>query len=147
VHTRSKIAFWCYVIAMIGPAVWGVMFLFRSEFMPYHADAVGMPWSEVPEPFRILIMALLKLAGGGWLTVAIAEFVLLLVPFRQGARWALWAVPSLGLLHFAGVCNAMAHVTLNTPATPPWGATIASVALILIGAALSIPGQAKSRGA
>jgi hypothetical protein len=147
VHTRSKIAFWCYVVAMVGPAVWGVMFLLRSDFMPYHAVAVGMPWSDVPGPFRVLIMALLKLAGGGWLTVAVAEFVLLLVPFRQGARWALWTVPCLGLLPFAGVCNAMAHVTLNTPATPPWGATIASIALILIGAVLSIPAPAKSRGA
>jgi hypothetical protein len=146
VPTRSKIAFSCYVVAMAGPAVWGVRFLFRSDFMPYHAVAVGMPWSEVPGPFRILIMALLKLAGGGWLTLAVAEFVLLLIPFRQGARWALWAVPSLGLLHFAGVCNAMAHVTLNTPAMPPWGATVASIALILIGAVLSIPREAKSRG-
>jgi hypothetical protein len=120
------------------------MFLFRSDFMPYHAAAVGMPWSEVPEPFQILIMALLKLAGGGWITVAISQLVLLLVPFRQGARWALWAVPSLGLLHYAGVCNAMAHVTLNTAATPPWIPTIASIVLILVGAALTIPGRVKS---
>jgi hypothetical protein len=142
--TRAKIAFWCYVSAMVGPGVWGAMFLLRSDFMPYHAAAVDMPWSEVPGPFQILIMALLKLAGGGWITVALAEFVLLLVPFRQGARWALWAVPSLALVHFAGVCNAMAHVTLHTTATPPWGATIGSVVLVLVGAALSIPGQAKS---
>ena len=145
--TRNKIAFWCYVVALVGPGVFGVMFLLRSDFMPYHADAVGMPWSEVSAPFQILIMALLKLAGGGWITVAVAEFVLLLIPFRQGARWALWAVPSLALLHYAGVCNAMAHVTLNTTATPPWGATIASIALVLLGAVLSIPYQAKRSAA
>jgi hypothetical protein len=145
VSTRNKIAFWCYVVALVGPGVFGVMFLLRSDFMPYHADAVGMPWSEVSAPFQILIMALLKLAGGSWITVAVAEFVLLLIPFRQGARWALWAVPSLALLHYAGVCNAMAHVTLNTTATPPWGATIASIAFVLLGAALSIPGQTRSR--
>jgi hypothetical protein len=104
------------------------------------------PWSEVPAPLQILIMALLKLAGGAWLTVAVAQLVLLLVPFRQGARWARWAVPSLGLLHYAGVCNAMAHVTLNTPATPPWGPTMAAIALLLVGAGLSIPGQGKSGG-
>lgn len=48
--------------------------------MPYHADAVGMRWSEVPRPFQILTLALLKLAGGAWLTVAAAELVLLLGP-------------------------------------------------------------------
>jgi len=144
VNTRSKIAFWCYISAMAGAGIFGVMFLFRREFMPYHADAVGMPWSDVPAQFQILILALLKLAGGAWLTVAVAALVLLLVPFRHGAPWARWAVPSLGLLHYAGVSIAMAHVTLNTSASPPWGPTIASVVLILAGAALSIPARSKS---
>jgi hypothetical protein len=136
---RAKIAFWCYVLAMAGPGVWGIMFLTRSEFMPYHADAVGVPWSEVPRPFQVLILGLLKLAGGAWLTVAVAQFVLLLGPFRQGSRWAQWAVPAIGLLHYVGVVVAMAHVTINSPASPPWGAAIASVLLVLAGAALSLP--------
>jgi hypothetical protein len=114
------------------------MFLTRSEFMPYHADAVGVPWSEVPRPFQVLILGLLKLAGGAWLTVAVGQFVLLLGPFRRGERWALWAVPALGLLHYAGVAIAMTHVSRNTPASPPWAAAIASVLLIITGAALSI---------
>jgi hypothetical protein len=114
--------------------------------MPYHAVAAGMPWAEVPGTLQVLILGLLKLAGSGWLTTAVAEFVLLLIPFRQGARWALWAVPSLGLLHYAGVFHAMAHVTLNTRAVPPWGVAISSVVLILGGASLSIPGRAQ-RGA
>jgi hypothetical protein len=142
VITKTKIALFCYLVAIAGPGIFGFIFLFRGEFMPYHAEAVGMPWAQVPRPFQILIMALLKLAGGAWLTVAVAELVLLLIPFRQGARWALWAVPLLGLLHYAGVCIAMAHVTLNTSAAPPWVATIASAVLLLVGAALSIPRRA-----
>lgn len=143
-NTRLKLAFWCYLLAMAGPAVFGVVFLTRDEFMPYHAGAVGMRWPEVPRPFQILILALLKLAGGAWLTVAAAEFVLLLGPFRQGVRWALWAVPGLGLLHYAGVVVAMTHVAVNTPATPPWGATIASILVILAGAAMSLTSRLKS---
>jgi hypothetical protein len=139
VNVRTKIALSCYLIAMAGPGIFGVIFLVRNEFMPYHADAVGMPWSEVPRSFQTLIMALLKPAGGAWLTIAVAQLVVLFVPFRQNARWALWAVPSLGLLHYAGVSVAMAHVTLNTDATPPWIPTIASMVLLMIGAALTIP--------
>jgi hypothetical protein len=144
VNTRLKLAFWCYLLAMAGPAVFGIVFLTRNEFMPYHADAVGMRWTEVPRPFQVLILALLKLAGGAWLTVAVAEFILLLGPFRQGVRWALWAVPSLGLLHYAGVAIAMTHVTLNTPASPPWIATIASSVVILAAAAISLTCSPKS---
>lgn len=75
-NRKIKIAFLCYLLAMAGPALFGVMFMVRSEFMPYHAEAVGMRWPEVPRPFQTLIMALLKLAGGAWLTVAVAELVL-----------------------------------------------------------------------
>jgi hypothetical protein len=146
VSARLTIAFWCYVLAIAGSGVFGVIFLLRDEFMPYHAVAAGMPWSEVPRSFQILIMALLKLSGGAWLTTATAAFLVLLIPFRQGARWALWAVPLLGLLHYAGVFNAMAYVTLNTEAAPPWGASIASVILIVIGAVLSIPAESKRGG-
>ena len=141
-NTRSRIAFWCYLLSIVGTGVVGLSFILRYEFMPYHSVAVGMPWSQVPDPFQILIMGLLRLAGGAWFTVAIAELWLLLIPFRQGARWAIWAVPAVGLLHYAGVANAMAHVTLNTDAVPPWGPSMVSVVLILTGAALSIPGGA-----
>jgi hypothetical protein len=146
VNTKTTIALLCYVGAMAGPGIFGLMFLFRSEFMPYHADAVGVPWPEVPKPFQTLILALLKLAGGAWLTVAVAELVLLFGPFRHGARWTLWAVPALGLLHWAGVCYAMAYVTLNTPARPPWIPAIASITLLLAGAALSMSAERQLGG-
>ncbi len=143
--TKNKIAFWCYFLAIIaGPAAWGIMFLLRSEFMPYHSVAVGMPWAEVPGPFKILILALLKIVGGAWVTIAASFFVLLFIPFRQGASWARWAIPSLGLLYCAAVCNAMAHVTLNTNAVPPWGPALAGAALIVAGALLSIPAPGTS---
>ena len=70
--------------------------------------------------------------------------MLLLGPFRQRVRWALWAVPGLGLLHYAGVVVAMTHVAVNTPASPPWGATIAGILIILVGAAMSLSGRVKS---
>ena len=117
-NTRPRTAFWCYFVAMAGPGAWGIMCLLRDEFMPYHSAAVGVSWSEVPGAFQGLILALLKLVGAAWLTGAAAVLVMLLVPFRQGVRWTHWAIPSLALLHCAGVVDAMLHVALNTSAVP-----------------------------
>ena len=145
-NTRSLIAFWCYFVALIAPAAWGIMFLFRDEFMPYHAAAVSMPWGQVPETFQVLILALLKLVGAAWFTSAVAVLLLLLVPFRQGSKWARWAVPSLALLHYSGVFTAMTYVARNSPATPPWNFALAGAALVLAGASLSIPRRSDAQG-
>jgi hypothetical protein len=117
---RLRFAFWCYVFLLVSLAAWGIGFLLRSEFTSYHSVAVGLPWSEVPRNFQILILALIKLAGGLWVAFTLCVSVILLVPFRQGARWALWAVPLLLIAQYCAPMPAMALVTLNTPATPPW---------------------------
>jgi hypothetical protein len=128
-----RIAFGCYLVAIAGLGAWGFVFLLRSEFMPYHAVAVGMPWSEVPHPFQVLILTLYKLAGGAWVVIGLSLLLLLFGPFKQGALWAKRAIPALILIHGAGVMNAMAYITLNTPATPPWNFTLAVIALTVFG--------------
>ena len=140
--TRWKLAFACYLVAIAGLGAWGGVFLLRSEFMPYHAVAVGMPWAEVPAPFQVLVLALYKLAGGAWVVIAAALLVLLLGPFRHGARWARHALPALILLHGFGVINAMTYITMHSPAMPPWKFTIATMALTVVGYVLSA-GQGK----
>ena len=63
-NTRMKAAFWSYLIALLLLAIFGLIYLFRPQFMPYHGDAVGMSWEEVPHAFRILIIALMKSLDG-----------------------------------------------------------------------------------
>jgi hypothetical protein len=139
--TRMKMAFGCYMAAIAGLGAWGFVFLLRTEFMPYHVVAVGMPWSEVPHPFQVLVLTLYKLAGGAWVVIALSLLVLLLGPFRQGAVWAQRAIPALILIQGAGVMNAMAYITLNSPATPPWTFTIAVIVITVVGFFLSVGQQ------
>ena len=136
--TRMKFAFWTYLLLMVAGAAWGIGFLLRSEFTPYHAAAAGVPWSEVPVNFQIVILALTKLAGGLWVAFTLCIFVLLFMPFRQGARWALWAVPLLMLAQYVAPMPAMIHLTTNTPATPPWTLTIGCIVVTLIALFVSV---------
>jgi hypothetical protein len=53
---RMKIAFGCHLLATLILATFGLIYLFRPEFMPYHAVAVGMPWAEVSPSFQVLIL-------------------------------------------------------------------------------------------
>ncbi len=135
---KIQIAFWLYLAIVVPLAGWGVRFLLRDEFLPYHSVAVGMPWAEVPSNFQLLIMALIKLVGGLWVAFAFAMVAILLVPFRQGAPWALWAVPVLLLVQLGGTANAMRQVILKTSAKPPLNIVIGSSVMVLIALALTI---------
>jgi hypothetical protein len=136
--TRMKIAFGCYFLAGLILVGFGVTYLLRSEFMPYHATAIAMPWSDVPPYFQTLILALMKALGGTYVALALALYLILLVPFRQGAVWALWTTPLIGIIQSAATLYAMSHVALNTPATPPFIAPIAGALLSVVAFVLSI---------
>ncbi|MFP4039175.1 MAG: hypothetical protein ACLFS7_01425 [Desulfosudaceae bacterium] len=142
-NKKNRIVFCCYLIVLVGLTVAGFIYLFRDEFMPYHSVAVGLPWAEVPAPFKLLILALMKVVGGAWLVIALALLIILLGPFRRGAGWTRWALPVLLTATYAGMSNAMSLVTINTPAMPPWSFVMASLALILVAVLFSIlPGKA-----
>jgi hypothetical protein len=138
VNTRMKAAFGCHLAAILIVIAFGFTYLFRTEFMPYHAVAVGVPWDQVNLSFQVLILGLMRAVGGACFAVAVLELILLLVPFRQGAVWARWTIPAGGLVMSAAALYAMTYVALHTPATPPWIAPAAGALLLVIGLLLSL---------
>ena len=142
-NTKMRIAFGCHLLATLLMAAFGLTYVVMGEFMPYHAVAVGVAWSEVALPFQVLILALMRAAGGAGLAVVVLELFLLFVPFRLGAMWARWAIPTGGLVISFGALYAMVYVSLNTQATPPLIAPVAGILLFVAGLALSL-GQPKA---
>ncbi|NJL45230.1 MAG: hypothetical protein HC922_04710 [Leptolyngbyaceae cyanobacterium SM2_3_12] len=94
----TRLAFGCHLVAALLLSLFGFVYLFRPEFMPYHAVALSRDWDAVERPVQILILALMRVVGGAWLATALAVMILLLIPFRQGAPWARWAIPAAGLV-------------------------------------------------
>jgi len=137
-NTRMKVAFWCYALGTLIVTAFGIVYLVRPEFMPYHSVAVGLPWTAVDPSFQVLILALMRAVGSACLALAILEWILLLIPFRQGARWATWTIAASGLVMCAGSLYAMLLVALNTPASPPWMGPVVGAALLVAGLMLSL---------
>ena len=88
--------------------------------------------------FQGVILALTRLAGGLWVATALAILVVLLVPFRRGARWALWAVPLLMRAQYVAPMPAMAHLSTHSAATPPWALTLGCIVVTLVAFAVSV---------
>lgn len=135
---KMKVAFGCHLIAMSIVAAFGLAYLLPGEFMPHHAVAIGMSWEAVSAPLQFLILGLMRAVGVACLAVFALALFILLVPFRQGAVWARWALPAGGLLLAAGSLYPMVFLAMNTPAKPLWMGPAAGAVLILAGLVLSL---------
>ena len=133
-----KIAFGCHLVAALLLLAFGLVYLFRPEFMPYHADAVAREWSAVERPYQILVLALMRATGGAWLATAMAMVILLFVPFRQGHKWARWTIPAIGLVVSGPAFYATTYVRQHTPGNPPWMAVVVGILLSIAGLVLSL---------
>jgi hypothetical protein len=139
-----KLAFTCHLLGALLLSVFGLVYLFRPEFMPYHADAVALGWSEVEPSFQVLILALMRVVGGAWLAAAMAIVILLFFPFRRGEKWACWAIIIVGMCASVPSLYATVYVTQNTPATAPWAVASVGILLFIVGFALSL-GASKNK--
>lgn len=140
---RMKFGFRCHLIAMILLGGIGLVYLFQSQFMQYQAIAVGKTWIEMDPASQILWLALMRFIGGAWIATALAMGIVLFIPFRQGMRWARWAVPAIGLIALLPAFYAMLSISLNTPAVAPWRSVGLTIVLLIVGFMLSLEPEKK----
>lgn len=126
ISVRRKIAARTYGAVAIGSFVFGLIYLFRNSFMPYHSVAVGKDWDAVDPAMQVLLLALIHAAGGAMVAVGVLAFSLAYFALPAGERWARIVLPA-GLLVFYGTAlYATLSVLSGTPAAPPWyGAALA----------------------
>ena len=136
--TSCIAAFICYLVAAIGSIGFGLVYLARSTFMPYHRDAISTPWEKLEKPYQALFLGLIKVAGGGFLVSGLSVVFMTLFPFRAGEEWVRFAIPIVGLSMAFPVLFATVHVRRHTPASPPVGTTLITIALLLVGFTLSM---------
>lgn len=137
-NNRMKASFWIYLLASLLLAVFGSIYLFRSQFMSHHAVAVGMSWDQVPQGFQIIIIALMKALGGAQLSTFVAFWAILLVPFRKGERWAKYMLPVIAFVNQIPALYATLYFRANTTAEPPWMAVVVAIVLTVVGFLLSL---------
>jgi hypothetical protein len=139
VSTAAKVAFGCYLVVALLAIAFGVRYVLRREFLPYQRAAVGSRWEELPSGLQVLLLATLRVSGGGFLATGLAVLILLAVPYRAGELWARWAIPVVGLAAALPAMRGAYLLRTRTPARPPWASVIA-VVLLVLGALVSIAG-------
>jgi hypothetical protein len=111
----------------------GLFYLLRSSFMPYHEEAISRHWEDVEPATRYLLLALMRATAGGFISTAIAIAFLQYKLTRHNLFWFPFFILVLGTIHMVCSLYAILIVYMNTAGRPP-------IALDLIGEALLITG-------
>jgi hypothetical protein len=113
-------------------------FLTATEFFPYHAAASGIEWQNVEPGLQTVLLAVFRICGAGWLTVAVALVLLIVFPFgKRDEGWSYVAIPLLSLIFWGITFGTTMHVAMTTPATPPWRGSLICIAVTLLSTLLA----------
>jgi hypothetical protein len=127
---KRKIAFVVYFLS--APLLEGLIYLFSTEFLPYHQESIGVALSDLSPNFQVLFLAFLKATGAGMVCVGIAMLIILFIPFRRGDSWARWAISAIGILYYLLATYISLMVLLKTPGKPPWFINVFGIILLVL---------------
>ncbi len=132
-----------YGVTAVVSLVLGSIYLFSSQFMPYHAEALSTDWEQLDSATQTLLLALMDVAGAGWLALGTGLLVLIFLPFRNNRKWAGYLIPALILLFYMPTLLATLNVLNQTPANPPWYGNAIALASALVGVIIDRPWRYK----
>jgi hypothetical protein len=121
--------------------VFGVRYMRRDAFLPYHAAVAGKSWPELDPGVQVVILGMLRIIGGGFVTLGVT-LLWLYFALHEGARWAPWAIltisaAALGPMLYVAIKFRSFRPDAQTPVRP----TLAMMVLIVLGVGLSILAQ------
>ena len=116
----------------------GGRYLFATQFMPYQAAVLGKSWTELEPRLQAVILAMLRVVGGGFVGLALI-IAWLCFALHQGARWAPWAMLTTAAVMLApALFSTLALRKIEPKAKTPLAPTALAMALIVAGTVVAL---------
>lgn len=138
--TGQRIALACLALPTVVEIGLGVIYLSAAAPMPYHQEALGVPWEVLAPGVRTVLTGLVNAYGSAHLAVGIAMAVLVYQLLGKRQAWACWALLAVGAPVLVTTALVSAHFARVTGAAVPWRGAAALVVVFLIGIALAARG-------
>ena len=138
-----KLACFCYGFNVVGLFLFGLIYTFNGEFLPFHSDAIQASWESLSQATQVLYLGMMKTEGAGLLSSALAIGILLYIPFKKREKWSYWAMAAIGIVeHVPGLIGAY-NTSQATPASSPWQLSLLGIVLLIAGLILSLSSNAR----
>lgn len=126
-----------YAAVAIISFLFGTLYLFKKRCMPYHIKALDKEWNMIPKEVRVLALALMRVAGGGFIAISISISYLLYSNANQSSQGNL-AILIIGLVGLLPSLWATQYVKKYTKGNPPVLTAYISIGILLLGYLFSL---------
>ena len=140
---RSNLVLAIYLVIGVVDLVMGTIYFTSSQFLAYHSQAIGTPWQDLDTGVQAVILAVMRVAGGGWLALGFFTIALAVGVRISSNTLARWLLPAGTIVFYVPSFVATWAVYRETGAQSPWGPSLAMIVIAL--AALMIDGPWSSR--
>jgi hypothetical protein len=124
--------------ATLGSFFAGIRMLVSKTFLPFHRQAAGVPWSDIPEGIRLLILALMRVGGTGGILAGVLCF-LILYPSFFGVNWSLTLIlGGWSATYWFAIFLITYYVHRRTNADTPFRSSFSLFAAILTGTVIRV---------
>ncbi len=117
-----------------------LIYLVKPSFMPYHSQALSLRWSEVDLSTQKLLLALMRVCGGGWMAVSLTMIYLQRRFSQNRQTWIPVIILTMGLISILSTLYAALMVSYYTPGSPPIQGLFVLIFILLMGYRLNKAG-------
>jgi hypothetical protein len=118
----------------------GLIYLLRKQFMPYHKIAVQKDWNEFVPEVQTLFLALMRTVAGGFISVA-AVGIILQIEFNKSQNHGIaLTILIAGVLMELNILYATLLVRIKTKGRPPIFLSLLAFIMLLTGYFFNISG-------
>lgn len=126
------------LLVALGAILFGVRYMRRDAYLPYHAAVAGKSFADLDPGVQAVILGMLKIIGGGFVTLGVA-LLWLCFALHKGGGWAPWAILSVSAVALGPMLHVAVRLrALRPEAQTPVRPTLAMMVLIVAGVGLSL---------
>ena len=126
------------LLVALGGILFGVRYMRREAYLPYHAAVAGKSWNELDPGVQVIILGMLKIVGAGFATLGVT-LLWLCFALHEGARWAPWAILTISAVELGPMLYVAMRLRAFRPdAQTPVRPTLAMMVLIVAGVGLAL---------
>ena len=118
-------------------AVMALKLLLSGKFLPFHEAAYGKPWEGIEKDLQIVIIALMKISGFGFLTIAFLLIIFPIFTYFQPTLFLKYSIPIIAFVFCSGLFIVNFNLFKKTKAQTPWKNSLIVMILIVLSIVIS----------